>query len=448
MNGGIDMNCNAKNEATSKKPNFVFILIDDLGWSHVGYHSQKYATPNIDKLAGEGAKLEHYYALPLCTPSRAALLTGRYPIRYGLQTGVVRPWGKIGLSLDEKTLAQGLKEAGYKTALFGKWHLGHFTREYLPTNRGFDRQYGLYNGMIDYFKHLRNGGHDWHRDDQPCYEEGYSTELIAKEAVGFLENEVQDEPFFMYVPFNAVHAPLQAPEYWLNQVGDDVPEGDKVIAAMLLSLDDAVGKIVDALDRKGLRDDTLIFFVSDNGGEIYKSNEPLRDHKNTVYQGGVRVVAFANWPGKIKPGTVIDEPMHIVDMYPTILGLAGGSVTQELPIDGMDVWPVISRGCSSPRREILVNAEPKSGSMIVGDYKLVLKGTPDAVRMQLAGIAGGDFGYLYNIKTDPYETIDLFEKMPEKVEAILSRYEVYWKAAKTPLYEDNPSEDFKVPEVW
>src|SRR3954470_23101106 len=168
------------------RPNVVFLLADDLGWADVGWHGDEIKTPHLDRLPGSGAKLEQFYVQPVCSPTRAALMTGRYPMRHGLQVGVVRPWAQYGLPLEERTLAQGLREAGYETAIAGKWHLGHITREYLPTRRGFVHQYGHYNGAIDCFTHVRDGGFDWHRNDQVSRDEGYSTHLIAKEAAKFV----------------------------------------------------------------------------------------------------------------------------------------------------------------------------------------------------------------------------------------------------------------------
>src|SRR5262245_33645686 len=171
----------------NRPPHIVFFLADDLGWKDVGWHGSEIQTPHLDRLAAAGVKLEQFHVQPVCSPTRCALLTGRYPMRCGLQTGVVRPWAKYGLPLEERTLPQALKEAGYRTAIVGKWHLGHFERAYLPTRRGFDHQYGHYNGAIDYFTHERDGGFDWHRDDRVHRDKGYSTQLLAAEAVRLIK---------------------------------------------------------------------------------------------------------------------------------------------------------------------------------------------------------------------------------------------------------------------
>jgi arylsulfatase A-like enzyme len=200
-------------ESAALRPNIVFILSDDHGWADVGWHSPEIKTPHLDRLAAAGAKLEQFYVQPVCSPTRAAFLTGRYPMRHGLQIGVVRPWAQYGLPLEERTLPQMLKAAGYTTAIVGKWHLGHYDPAYLPTRRGFDHQYGHYNGNIDYYTHERDGGFDWHRDDRVNHDEGYSTHLIAREAVRLIKEKSADQPLFLYVPFNAVHSPHQVPEH-------------------------------------------------------------------------------------------------------------------------------------------------------------------------------------------------------------------------------------------
>ena len=304
-------------------------------------------------------------------------MTGRYPMRQGFQVGVVRPWAQYGLPLEERTLPQALKEAGYETAICGKWHLGHFEPAYLPTHRGFDHQYGLYNGMIDYFTHVRDGSHDWHRDDRACYDEGYSTHLIAREAVRLVAQHDARRPLFLYVPFNAVHAPLQVPPQYTKPYENLKPRR-RTYAGMVAAMDEAIAQIIAAIEKKGMSENTLIVFSSDNGGPspgVVTSNGPFRAGKGTLYEGGVRVAAFAAWQGKIKPGTVVNEPLHMVDWYPTLLRLTGAPLAQKLPLDGKDAWPTIAQGKPSPHEEILHNAAPRSGAIRVGDWKLVINGS-------------------------------------------------------------------------
>ncbi|MHC5544441.1 arylsulfatase B, partial [Singulisphaera rosea] len=293
-----------------------------------------------------GVRLEQFYVQPVCSPTLAALLTGRYPMRHGLQVGVVRPWAQYGLPLEERTLPQALKQAGYETAIVGKWHLGHVRRDFLPTRRGFDHQYGHYNGALDYFTHIRDEGFDWHRDDRVNRDEGYSTHLIAREAAKIVEQHDASGPLFLYVPFNAVHAPHQVPDSYKAPYGH-LKEPRRTYAGMLSALDEAVGQIVAAVDKKGIRKDTLFVFSSDNGGPApgkVTSNGPLRGAKATLYEGGVRVPAFATWEGHIKPGSVANAPLHVVDWYPTLLKLTGISLDQPLALDGRDAWGAIAQG--------------------------------------------------------------------------------------------------------
>ncbi|RYD49439.1 MAG: arylsulfatase, partial [Verrucomicrobiaceae bacterium] len=271
-------------QAESAKPNVIYLLADDLGGNDVGWRNPAIKTPNLDRLANSGAKLNQYYVQPVCSPTRAGLMTGRYPFRYGFQTGVVRPWATYGLPLEEQLLPQGLKSAGYETAISGKWHLGHFKPTYLPTARGFDHQYGHYNGALDYFTHDRDGGFDWHKNDKVNRDEGYSTELIGREAARVIRERDKSKPFFIYVPFNGVHSPLQVPEKYLA-LYPDLKGNRRTYAAMTSALDDAVGEIVKALDEGSLRDNTLVVFSSDNGGPNpgkLSDNGGLRAGKGSV----------------------------------------------------------------------------------------------------------------------------------------------------------------------
>ncbi len=435
----------------SRKPNILVILADDLGYADVGFTGgREIRTPNLDALAASGARLDQFYVQPVCSPTRAALMTGRYPMRYGLQVGVVRPWAQYGLSLEERTLPQALKTAGYVTALVGKWHLGHFQREYLPTHRGFDRQYGHYNGQIDYFTHMRDGGFDWHRDDRVSRDEGYSTHLIANEAVRFIREVGGTRPFFLDVSFNAPHLPFQAPEKDKDAYAS-LKEPRRTYAAMVSSMDQAVGQIVAALDEKGLRDNTLIVFSSDNGGLTRQAadNGTLRAEKTTLYEGGVRVAAFAAWKGRIRPGTIATQPLHIVDWYPTLLTLAGASLEQKLPVDGRDAWPAIVGGIRRPEREILLNATPRTGAIRVGDWKLVRNGQYNEVRERETGETPTDTDQweLFNLAEDPSEQTNLADKHPDKFKGLRARYERLAAQAVPPKIAPR-SPDFKTPTVW
>ncbi|MHB8970709.1 MAG: arylsulfatase B [Pirellulaceae bacterium] len=443
------------------RPNILYILTDDLGWADVGFHGGEIKTPNLDKLAASGARLEQFYVQSVCTPTRSALLTGRYPLRFGLQVGVIRPWAQYGLPLEERTLLQALQEAGYATAITGKWHLGHFKPAYLPTQRGFNQQYGHYNGAIDYFTHVRDGGLDWHRNDQALKEEGYSTHLIAQEAIRVLAKHDTKAPLFLYVPFNAVHAPHQVPEKY-SQPYAAFSEPRRTYAGMVSALDEAVGQIVDQLEKKGLRDNTLIVFHSDNGGPspgVVTSNGPLRAGKATLYEGGVRVAAFATWTGHIPPGSVVDQPLHVVDWYPTLLGLAGASLQQAKPLDGKDAWLTISAGKPTPHEEILLNATPTAGAIRVGSWKLVINGKREhndgrdpATGQPVGWNAEDDKSTsevieLFDLAQDPYEKTNLADKHPEQIKELRSRYDVLAQQAVAPKVVPAAS-GFHSPKVW
>jgi arylsulfatase A-like enzyme len=428
------------------RPHIVFLLADDLGWKDVGYHGSEIKTPNIDRLAASGVKLEQFHVMPVCSPTRCALLTGRYPIRCGLQTGVVRPWANYGLPLKERTLAQALKEAGYRTAITGKWHLGTIEPGYLPTHRGFDHQYGHYLGAIDYFQHTRMGGLDWHRNEKALREEGYTTNLIGAEAVRLIKDHDLKKPLFLYVPFNSPHTPLQAPEEYLKKYEAIKNKRRQTFAGMVTCMDDAIGRIVQALKDRGMAQDTLLIFSSDNGGPISQAanNGPLRAGKGTLYQGGVQVPAWAVWPGKLKAGAVVKEPLHMVDWYPTLVRLAGGSTEQKLPLDGKDLWPVLTEGKPSPHAEILLNVELQRGAIRQGNWKLVARGT-----FPRAGGKMLDKVELFDLSKDPFEKTDLSTKEPKKVEELLGRLDVYAREA-VPARGGRGRQpaNFKVPKVW
>jgi arylsulfatase A-like enzyme len=447
-------------ETAALRPNIVFILSDDHGWADVGWHSPEIKTPHLDRLAAAGAKLEQFYVQPVCSPTRAAFLTGRYPMRHGLQIGVVRPWAQYGLPLEERTLPQMLKAAGYTTAIVGKWHLGHYDPAYLPTRRGFDHQYGHYNGNIDYYTHERDGGLDWHRDDRVNHDEGYSTHLIAREAVRLIKEKSADQPLFLYVPFNAVHSPHQVPEHYKKSYAA-LAEPRRTYAGMVAAEDEAVGQIVAALEAKGIRQNTLIVWSSDNGGPSpgrVTSNGPLRAGKGTLYEGGVRVCAFATWDGHIKPGSTVEAPLHIVDWYPTLARLAGASLEQKLPLDGRDAWGAIAAGAPSPHDAILLNTTPTSGAIRMGDWKLILNGsandsedaenpTPPAAKKSKKKKSADESVELFNLARDPYEKTNLAATQPAKVTELRARYATFAAQAVAPKVQPRDPA-FQVPKIW
>ncbi|HEY1603781.1 MAG TPA: arylsulfatase [Pirellulales bacterium] len=444
----------AAEQAAAPKPHIVFILADDLGSHDVSWRGSEIQTPNLDALAMAGARLDQFYVQPVCSPTRAALMTGRYPLRYGLQVGVVRPWAQYGLSLEERTLPQALSEAGYQTAIAGKWHLGHFRPEYLPTQRGFQSQYGHYNGALDYFTHVRDGGFDWHRNDRENHDEGYSTHLIAQEAVRVIRERDKNKSLFLYVPFNAVHAPHQVPEKYTAPYAQ-LKGARRTYAGMIAAMDEAVGQIVTAVRDAGIAGNTLFIFSSDNGGPApgkLTNNGPLRAGKATVYEGGVRVCAFANWDGHITPGSSVNAALHMVDWYPTLLRLAGAPLEQKLPLDGRDLWPALTAGAASPHEDIVLNAAPRSGAIRMGDWKLVLNGQlnvangEDAPDQSTAENPKGQ-AELFDLASDPGEKQNVAAAQPEIVKQLRARYDSYAGAAAPPKIRPKPA-GFQSPRVW
>ncbi len=415
------------------RPNIVYFLVDDLGYADVGFMGSKdVRTPNIDRLAKEGAVLKSFYVQPVCSPTRAALLTGRYATHTGVYT-VVRPGAPWGLPLEERTLPQALRDAGYTTAICGKWHLGEFQPEYMPTRRGFDHQYGHMFGALDYFTHIRDGKPDWYRDDKPVQEEGYTTHLVAKEACRLIREQPAGKPLFLYVPFNGVHAPYQVPPEYKNAF-PNLSGNRQTMAAMLSVVDEAIGQITAALEEKGLRKNTLIIFSSDNGGPApgrVSRNTPLRAGKGTIYEGGVRACAFATWPGHIPTGTTIQEPVHAVDWYPTLLRLAGASLEQKLAPDGLDVWPMLTKGEKSPHDAILLaGTVPSRAAIRVGDWKLLLNAVEQNAE---EAPPGGDNvtgkTELYHLADDIGESKDLAASQPERVKQMRARLDAFLKEA-------------------
>ncbi|HBE71022.1 MAG TPA: arylsulfatase [Planctomycetaceae bacterium] len=441
-------NIAAKDNARATQPHIIVFLADDLGWGDVGYHGSQIKTPNIDALAASGTRLSRFYVMPVCSPTRGALLTGRHPIRLGLQCGVVRPWAAHGLPVDERTLPQALQQLGYTTAIVGKWHLGHNASEFLPMRRGFDFQYGHYNGALDYFTHVRDGGHDWHRNDMRSDDPGYTTNLIAKEASRIIEQHDPSKPLFLYVPFNAPHSPIQAPQHYIDQYKHIPNKKRRIYAAMVACMDAAIGQVMQQLDKSGFEaKDTLVLFTSDNGGiRQFGSVGPWRGQKGKLYEGGVRSPTIAVWEGRLAPGEEVAEALHVVDLYPTLLGLAGGKLSQEKPLDGRDAWHTIAEGAPSPHESILLNATPFTGAVVAGDWKLVRNGGVSANQTKAPAKETWE---LFNLADDPAESENLFAKQPEIATRLRGLLDEYSQQAVEPNIPPNRQPaDFQVPAVW
>ena len=436
----------------AERPNIVYILADDLGWKDVGFHGGTIRTPNLDRLAQSGVRLEKFYTQPYSTSTRAALLTGRYPMRYGLQTLSILPWSQYGLPTGERLLPQALKEAGYRTAMLGKWQLGHYKKDYWPTQRGFDSFYGSFNGDIDCLRKT-NQAHepDWHRNERPVSEKGYCTTLIGKEAARIIEKHAPPKPLFLYLSFHAPQAPLQATKQYLDLVKEIRDEQRRTYAAMVTALDDAIGMVMAALEKKAMTTDTLIVFHSDNGGAVpnkyptgdgdvqreVADNGPYRDGKGSLYEGSLRVVAIASWPGKI-PAGVVAERMHVTDMYPTLLGIAGARIEQPKPVDGIDQWATMTGARLSARKDLLLSMEDFRGALMTDHWKLIVYSRLP-VRYEL-----------YNVQDDPSEEDNHAEREPRRVQEMLVRFNEYaWEMAPSLYLEDlHKPRKYPTPIYW
>lgn len=443
-----------------KKPNIIIILADDLGWGDVGYHGSDIKTPHIDQLAQEGIVLNRFYVAPVCSPTRAGLLTGRYPDRFGLRTTVIPPWRDYGVDTSEVFLPEMLAEAGYKDrAILGKWHLGHSRLQYHPLQRGFTHFYGHFNGAIDYFTHEREGELDWHNDYQPSYDKGYTTELITEEAVKNIRAYTEEgSPFFLYVAYNAPHGPLQAKEENLLQYGFDKnkplfsnKEGygetgrgntrRQTYSAMVTSLDSGIGEIMQALKELDIEDNTIVLFHSDNGpapGEGGSSGA-LRGMKFQEWEGGVRVPAIIRWPNGFKGGRISNQVMGYIDVMPTIREITGVQGKPAKPFDGISMLPVLKGEKASIDRNLYLGC----GSIVNNIWKLV-KATGENPRMKI------NEDMLFNIAADPSEQINvkkIHPKVYKELNDIVAEFDAIESNAEVPPYHQG-RKGFKAPKEW
>jgi len=387
--------------------------------SHRGSDIQ---TPAFDRIASEGVSFARSYVQPLCTPTRAALLTGRMPVRFGLQYRPLRPWDNHGLPQSEELLSEVLQNAGYTTACVGKWHLGHGKPEHHPLSRGFDSFYGLITGAHDYFSHQRGTALDWQRDGQPLIEEGYSTDLLGDEAARIiLEHTSQTKPLFLYLPFNAPHTPLQAPDELVAKYAKQHGERRAVYMAMVESMDSAINKVLSALDESGQSENTIVLFLNDNGGARIEgaSNKPLRGGKGSALEGGIRVPALMRWPNQIDSGIQSQQLITAQDWMPTLLASAG--IASATDFDGINLLENI-KGNQSPivRNNLFFGTISEKGwylALIDDDYKYI--------RRTLH--SGKQTEKLYQLSSDPSEQLDLSQQQPQQVER-LRKLALKWHA--------------------
>lgn len=402
--------------AEAPKPNILFILADDLGYGDPGcYGCEDIRTPHLDRLADAGLKFTDFYAnAAVCSPTRAAFLTGRYQQRIGLDNALGYQEMGRGLPLDGETIADALRDAGYRTGLAGKWHLGYDDGR-RPLQQGFDHFFGLLGGNHHYFEHMdRIGVHDLWMGDEPVEREGYSTDLVTEDAIQFLE-ESRETPFFLYLSHPAPHFPWQGP----NDIDKDVQPktkawqtGDRATyVSMVERMDEGIGKVLAKLDELNLTGNTIVIFTSDNGGHTYSRNDPMRDFKSTIWEGGTRVPCIVRWPEVIPAGTVSSQVAITMDWAVTFRRL-GGLGPDPAGKDGIDLLPFLTD--PQKREDRTLFWKRKKGPV----RKSVIEGR--AVRQgdwKLIEQADGE-RYLFDLKKDVSETTNLIGEYPEVVERL------------------------------
>lgn len=421
----------------NSKPNFILFLTDDQGYSDLScMGTTDFCTPNLDRLAGEGARFTDWYSnSPVCSPSRAALLTGRYPGNAGVRAILAGHRTATGLPPGVPTLAGALKALGYVTYLSGKWHLGA-AEIHRPHHHGFDHWFGFLAGCIDYYSHIFywgmnvpgpgiNPNHDLWLDNQEVWDNGeYFTHLVTRQAIHYIRQaHAEGKPFFLYVPYNAPHYPMHAPQEYMERFGY-LSWDRQVMAAMLSAVDDGVGEILAEVERLGLADDTVTFFTSDNGPSRESRNwldgtlDPyyggttgmLKGHKFSLYEGGIRMPAILHAPGRVPAGQVLDAPCASMDIFSTFMSMAGGDPTQYQQ-DGINLYPYVSLGETLPEREIFWEMNNQT-AVRCGEWKLVLNG------QLVEGAPAEDAVHLSNLGEDMGERANLKDVFPEITEKL------------------------------
>jgi arylsulfatase A-like enzyme len=423
--------CGQLSAADTPKPNVLFIVGDDMGYADVGFHGCKdIPTPHLDALAAAGVRFTHgYVSGPYCSPTRAGLMTGRYQTRFGHE---FNPSGSQGLPLTEKTIADRLKAAGYVTGIVGKWHLGS-QPELHPQKRGFDEFFGFLGGAHSYFD---AGG--ILRGDEAVKELDYTTDAFGREAAAFIERH-KSAPWFLYLAFNAVHTPMHATDDRLAKFSNIADKHRRTYDAMMLAMDEAVGRVRKKLADAGLEKNTLVTFISDNGGPTMPGvtvngsrNTPLRGSKRTTLEGGVRVPFLVAWPGRVKPA-VYDKPVIQLDLHTTALAAAGVEVKPEWKLDGVNLLPFLSGERSGAPHDALYWRFGQQMAIRAGDYKLVRY---DSNADTLTGARNQPVtaAKLYNLAADIGETKDLAADQPDKLKELQSKWDAWNATLAAPLW--------------
>jgi arylsulfatase A-like enzyme len=423
--------------AQSGRANIVLIVADDMGYADVGFQGAKdIPTPNIDAIARNGVRFTDAYVTgPYCSPTRAGLLTGRYPQRFGheFNIGMAEMHRDAGLPLSETTLANRLHDAGYRTAIVGKWHLGH-AQQFRPRARGFDEFFGFLAGGHSYVG--QTPGNPVYDNDSVAAAVTYLTDDFTARAVDFVTRNRQ-APFFLYLAYNAVHVPRQATEKYLSRF-PTLAEPRRTYAAMLSAMDDGVGAVLRALRENGLEDNTLVVFFSDNGGPtVYggingSSNAPLRGSKRETWEGGIRVPFAMQWKGKIPAGATYAMPIIQLDVFPTVLAAAGVAVRPEWKLDGVDLLPFVQGRAPGAPHDVLYWRLGATMAIRRGDWKLV-KMTPRGFMTHPDSIdlAGAE---LFNLRTDIGETTNVAAREPGRARALRAEWERWARTMSPPRW--------------
>ncbi|XP_064621969.1 arylsulfatase B-like [Lineus longissimus] len=441
------------------RPHVIFIVADDLGWNDVGWNNKKIKSPNLDNLAKAGVMLDHYYTYPICTPSRAAILTGYYSHRIGLQQRVIHDFQKRFVPKDIPMISERFQELGYSTNMVGKWHLGHCNWDYTPTHRGFDSFFGYNFATLSYYTHTWRKLYDLWENRSPYLdpEKTYSTDLFSKRSLTVIENHAQlhgnRKPLFLYLAFQAIHGPAEeVPEKYQIETPFKNVKSREIAARAVKAMDEAIGNLISSLERNNLMKNALVAFVSDNGGEISNggNNLPFRGGKFTLWEGGARVPAFVYGPMLSNPGRVHSGLFHAVDWFPTLLSAVKAPPETGVPrYDGIDQWDLLRNGSNqevSLRYDIVYGIDTSRNAAIrVGDYKII-QGNPVGEAYEKImkdskspfdanGWPQGDKPgsgrsrdtftdesvLLFNLRQDPEERVNLADKMPEMVERMRER---------------------------
>lgn len=387
------------------QPNVVFILVDDMGFGDVGYNGSEIATPNLDQMASAGVRLDHNYVYPICSPTRAALLTAQNPLHHGIDGPMS---DDTGLPLDLKIMPEYFKDLGYQTHMVGKWHLGIGNTDYWPTSRGFDSHYGFLGGWVDFYTHVYAGGLDWQRDGKSLREQGHSTDLFSAEAARVITERDPTKPFLLYLTYNAPHSPLQNPPMD-SGLNDQIEPGHRsVYAEMVTHADAGIGRVIETLESEGILDNTIVVFSSDNGGSLGlgASNGELRGSKGSTLEGGMRVPGLVWSPGLIDGGRVLQQPIAVHDWLPTLLDAVGGDSAVVKNAYGQSMWSAIAED-TEVERSVITMGVRENRAVMDWPWKLVVLGNADQDEPPAPE--------LYNVVTDPYEMNNLASAEPQKL---------------------------------